>query len=143
MRVTLWVIALTLAVAACQSIGRGVRKVTYPPDFNYITREQLDDAMWQLAKSVNDLNRAMRQPGPIDARRREAIIGALSGMEMTAGQVKGKPGWHSNHPVIDAKLERFQRDIVAARRAVEAEPPNYFLAGSASGACLYCHDTHP
>ena len=37
------------------------------------------------------------------------------------------------------RLRTLADDLRAARTAAEHDPPNYFLAGSVSGACLYCH----
>jgi len=133
------VVLTSLLVAACHGVSEQVRKVTYPPDFVYITRQQLDFTMWQLAKDVRELNALMRAPVPIDAQRRAAIVGHLTSMEEAAAALQSQPGWHSNQPLVDTNLRRFESDVARARHAVEAEPPNYYLAGFVSGACLYCH----
>jgi len=126
-------------VGACHTVPEQVRTVTYPPDFVYITRQQLDFTMWQLAKDVRELNELMRAPDAIDAERRARIVAHLVAMEAAAETLKVQPGWHSNQPALDANLGRFETDIAQARRAVESEPPNYYLAGFVSGSCLYCH----
>jgi hypothetical protein len=128
-----------LVGAACHSVPEKVRQATYPPEFVYITRQQLDFTMWRLARDVRELDQLLRAPAPIDGDRRGAIVAHLTSMETAAADLKSQPGWHSNQPAIDTHLGRFEADIARARRAVEAEPPNYYLAGFVSGACLYCH----
>ena len=98
--------------------------------------------MWQLAKQVRELQLLMREPASIDERRREEIIRLLVAMERSANELKtqGRP---SNHPLIDTNLGPLQRDITLAREAVEKNPPNYFLVGSLTGACIYCHSGSP
>jgi hypothetical protein len=59
-------------------------------------------------------------------------------MMMTTDEIRtqGRP---TNHPVIASHLEEFRRHIGLAEAGVESEPPNYFLVGTVSGACLVCH----
>ena len=128
------------ALVACADVAAVVRRHTYPPNFQYITRDQLRSAMWQLADSVHALDAVMRQPGPIDASRRADIEGRLRAMldTTTVLQADGRP---TNHPLLGEHLDRFRRDVTLALAGVNAEPPNYYLVGSVSGACLSCHST--
>jgi hypothetical protein len=125
-------------LVACADVSALLRRHTYPPNFKYITREQLRSAMWQLAEKVNALDALMRQPGPIDATRRTEVRQLLTAMRAatTALQAQGQP---TNHPLIGEHLDSFQRDLTLALTGVELEPPNYYLVGSVSGACLACH----
>jgi len=134
-------VALCIGItgATCADIPARVRKHTYPPDFNYITDQQLRSTMWRLAEQVERLNDTLRLTGPISETERKALVQLLTDMETVTNDLGGQ-GWSSNHPEVDFNLARFQRDVVMARRSVERDPPNYFLAGSISGACLYCHD---
>ena len=125
-------------LAACADFPAWLRRHTYPPDFNYITQEQLRSTMWQLAKQVRELQLLMHEPASIDERRRGEIIKLLAAMERATGELKAQ-GRPSNHPLIDANLGPLRRDITLAREAVEKTPPNYFLVGSLTGACVYCH----
>ena len=126
------------AFVGCIDFSAWMRRHTYPPEFQYITREQLSTAMWQLAQHVDELDRIMKGPAPIDEHRRREIVQHLNAMERATGAL-GVEGWRSNHPLVDANLEMFRRDIVLAREAVEAYPPNYFMVGVLYGACVYCH----
>gem|GEM_PF-6237142 len=58
-------------------------------------------------------------------------------MERTTDELKAQ-GRPSNHPLIDANLGPLQRDITLAREGVQKNPPNYFLVGSLTCACIYC-----
>lgn len=136
---------LTLAVAgslggllvACNSdVAARVRKHTYPPTFQYFTKAELQNTMWQLAGLVSQLDHVMRatDSNP-DTQEAERIL-----VEMyEVSRALGPGGWPSNHPVVSRNVERFRLDLRAARRALQFEPPSFYLAGSISGACLHCH----
>lgn len=134
-------LALSMGAACwtCADIPARVRKYTYPPDFNYITTKQLHSTMWQLAEQTERLNQILRLMSPVTETERAEIVQLLNAMQTVTDDLTGQ-GWSSNHPEVDFNLGRFQRDVALARRSVESDPPNYFLAGSLSGACLYCHD---
>jgi hypothetical protein len=137
-RQVLMTLLVSSTLMACTDIAALVRRHTYPPNFQYITQDQLHSTMWQLADSVRRLDAVMRQPGPIDAARRADIESQLRAMldTTTALQSDGRP---TNHPLLTAHLDRFRRDVTLALAGVEANPPSYYLVGSVSGACLTCH----
>ncbi len=138
-----WVILLLcVTLAACTGFSSRVRQFTYPPDFTYITEEQLHTAMGQLAKSIRELQILMQDRQSIDAARRQQVITVLEAMEQAASELK-TGGRSSNHPEIDAHLGALRQDIAFARAAVIKDPPNYFLVGSVTGACVYCHRGNP
>ena len=130
------------ALAACAGFSAGLRQYTYPPDFEYITQEQLRSTMWQLAKQVRELQLLMLEPTSSNGQQRQKVSELLMTMEHTTSQLNtsGRP---SNHPVIDRNLDALRRDIALARASVEKNPPNYFLVGSVTGACVYCHRGNP
>jgi hypothetical protein len=130
------VIALNCA-AGCADVARWVRPYTYPPEFRYIERDQLRSAMGQLARHVRELDEHIQAPSE-PAQHRQDILEHLAGMDAAVGSLNVS-GWPSNHPLIDMNLPKFQRDIRLARQAVERAPPNYTLAYSVTGACVYCH----
>lgn len=137
-KLVLLVVASVTLLSGCADVPALVRRHTYPPNFQYITREQLHSAMWQLADHVRALDAVMRQPGPIDAARHAEVERLLLAMreDTSALQASGRP---MNHPLIGEHLKTFQRDVSQALAGVEAVPPNYYLVGSISGACLPCH----
>jgi len=132
-------IALILCGVAtgCADFARWTRRYTYPPDFRYIERDQLRSAMGQLARHVRELDQHLRS-STADERQRKGVLEHLDGME-SATRTLDNAGWPSNHPMIDMNMPKFRQDIRLAREAVERTPPNYALAYSLPGACLYCH----
>jgi hypothetical protein len=121
----------------CGGFSKWLRQYTYPPDFRYITPEELHSTMWQLAYHSRELHRLMRLFGNPEPYRGE-IIEHLRGMERAAEKLD-QSGWPTNHPLVDMNLANFRNDIRIARAAVEREPPNFLLASPLTGACVYCH----
>jgi hypothetical protein len=128
---------LAAQLIGCADSARWLRRYTYPPDFRYIEREQLRSAMWQLARHVRDLDQDIQSPSAPEQHRKD-IIEHLDGMEAAARSLD-TAGWPSNHPLIDMNMPKFRQDIRQARDAVERDPPNYAIAYSLTGACVYCH----
>jgi hypothetical protein len=121
----------------CADWTRWTRQYTYPPDFRFIEREQLRSAMGQLALHIRELDQHMHAPSEGEQRRQD-VLEHLIGME-TAAQSLDTSGWPTNHPLIEMNMPKFRRDIRLAREAVERDPPNYVIAASLTGACVYCH----
>jgi hypothetical protein len=137
-RLALAAVLAALALSGCHFKAEDVRSYTYPPDFAYIERDALQSAMWRLAYHSRELDRVLRTPGALDEARRSEAIGHLDGMLAATDELRtnGRP---TNHPLIGTHLETFRRDVVQARSALAGEPPQTFLAGAVSGACLVCH----
>jgi hypothetical protein len=115
-----------------------LRAHTYPPTFTYISDEQLRSTMWKLADHASQLDRLMRASHDGGEALRAQVIWQLTEMDRAAAAL-GPTGWPTNHPRVSRNVETFRREVEAARHAAELEPPNYFLAGSVSGACVQCH----
>jgi hypothetical protein len=92
--------------------------------------------MWQLARDVRELEKTLREPGEVDEQRRATISRLLVSLEERAAQLNSS-GRPSNHPMLDAHLPSFRRDIMLARQGVEKG--SYTLVGLLPGACVYCH----
>jgi hypothetical protein len=135
---TIVLLAAGLAAGGCSDLGKNVRKVTYPPDFTYLPREKIESAMWQLATGVRELDMTLRDERIGDGEKQARVLGVLERMQRAADRLDAQGG-ASNHPLLDRKIPRLGADISAARLAAAGEPPNYALAGSVSGACIYCH----
>lgn len=131
-------IMLALLPACSSDLLNRTRRYTYPPNFNYITDEQLQGTMWQLAAEMSSLDRALGGGQVPDASGRLQVISILSRME-TFSKGLGPQNWSSNHPKVARNIGLFRADIARARRAVQVDPPSYYLAGSISGACMHCH----
>jgi hypothetical protein len=131
------VAALALgSTTACTT--ESVRRATYPAQFHYLTRPSIQSAMWKLADRVVIVEARLRVAPPLDDAGRAEIVRLLVEMEAAGGEL-ASGGLQSNHPEIDANLDRFRAELKQARVAAEQTPPNYFLAGSITGACMLCH----
>lgn len=130
-------VLLLAHLPGCADSARRVRQYTYPPEFRYITREELSGAMQQLAFHMHQLHYLMRVTETMGQNRGE-IVAHLLGMDQAAARLDNS-GWPTNHPMIDMNLATFRRDVMFAREAIEREPPNYLVASSLTGACVYCH----
>jgi hypothetical protein len=141
MRRALFVALVSLACgfAGCSGDGGEVlRRHTYPPDFNYVPAEKLQSSMWQLAAEVRQLEQVLQVAEQGQEVPQKTVSDILERMETSAAAL-GPGNVPSNHPEIARNVDRLRRDIRRARRGVELLPPNYFWAGSVSGACRYCH----
>jgi hypothetical protein len=131
-------VLLFLAVACKSDVGADMRKATYPPDFAYISKEQLQSTMWQLARDASEVDRLAAKPDPLSLVDRNTLLALLRSMETEVDHIGGE-GKRTNHPQLDEKRDQFRADLEAARRGVESEPPNYTLARTVSTACTRCH----
>ena len=98
--------------------------------------------MGQLASLVSQIDLAMREPDvdtPAAVGERRDEVDRLLGQMQSVSRALGPGGWPSNHPVVGPNVERFRRELAAARRTVSFDPPSFYLAGSIAGACLHCH----
>jgi hypothetical protein len=134
--------ALAIVLAASSgcgtSLGGFLRRHTYPPDFRYVSEEKFRSSMWLLGRETLELHRVLADASLSESTRRTRADLMLGGMEETVRKI-GPEQWSSNHPELQSGLQALESDLHAARVAVSHDPPNYFLAGSISGACLYCH----
>jgi hypothetical protein len=133
-------IAALLALCACAGLAREVREYTYPQDFEYLDDAQIHSVMGRLAVGVRSLDALLAEGAPREEARRERVIEVLREMER-ASRALGSGDARSNHPRLDEGIDAFRERVAAARRGAEAQPPDYYLAGTVSGACRYCH--HP
>jgi hypothetical protein len=132
-----FVAIIAIELSGCADIARWARQYTYPPEFRYIERDEVRSTMRELALHARELHDLIQSRDELEKRRPE-IITHLRAMEQAAEKLD-QSGWPTNHPLIDMNLPSFRRDISFAREAIEREPPNFLIAGSVTGACVYCH----
>jgi hypothetical protein len=138
------VVAMVAAVAigslvwlACAENAARIRRHTYPPDFQYLSDQEIQSTMWQVAALTTSLDEIFDNPDLVSARRLE-ILGLLDQLETSVDALRHE-GVSTNHPLINANLDTFREDIEKARRDVAREPPSYLRASAIPGACKYCH----
>jgi hypothetical protein len=125
------------APLACWGSRPGLQEGAPAPDFNYITDEELESAMWRLAAGIRSLQ-ALFDEAPVKQSQRPEVIRILDEM-IAAAEELGPEGVATNHSRITHNLERFREKLEIARSSVEMNPPRYYLVGNLSGTCLACH----
>ena len=134
---TILCLALAASLPGCAAFLDRMRQHTYPPSFDYISDEQIDSVMWQLARDSKQIDKLVHVPGGPSADQR-AEIERLLGVMLEASKKLGDE--RTNHALIDEHRDAFQADLEAARRGVQSEPPNYTLTENIAGACVRCHE---
>jgi hypothetical protein len=131
-----------LWLVGCAGAAEELREYTYPRDFEYVSRGEIRGAMGQLAVHVRRLDALLGDPPSGMPREpvalRGEVVRELAALEQAA-RALGSGDVRSNHPRLDEGADAFRERLAAARRAAERDPPSYYLAGTVSGACRYCH----
>ncbi|MBT3203137.1 MAG: hypothetical protein HOM14_21435 [Gammaproteobacteria bacterium] len=125
-------------IGCANGVFETVRKVTYPPDFNYISSETLTDTMQQFAWYTTLLDNSLQDTIPVPNSQRLNAISILSKMEILSHSL-GEENLSSNHNIVSFNIDQFRQNIINARDGLQQDPPNYYLAGSVSAYCLNCH----
>jgi len=136
-RAVAWLLVVACGACSGEPLER-VRDYTYPPDLHYITKQQIRTTMGALAAQVDALDEIMWQPGGPTGKDQARVVEILSQMRTLARELD--PRAHSSHPRIEAHGARLRHDIERALAAARRAPPNYYYAGTVSGACTYCHE---
>jgi hypothetical protein len=130
---------LLLLPLACESPIGPVRATTFPPDLGYLPPAQIRTAMWVLAAEIKELERVLRvqeEGSRVDRRLETRAI--LERMRIAAHTLD-QPGRSSQHPVLNENLKLFMDRLERAKRAVDREPPDYYVASTIAGSCYLCH----
>jgi len=128
------------AIGGCgdSDIAAMVRKVTYPPDFKYVTGDELRSSMNQLAYQVQLLDNALAGIDSEQFTQLQLVLDALRNIEKIGSSLQaGDAG--SSHPFLQDYMRDFVSDVGKARDAASLNPPNFYFAGRVSGGCLNCH----
>ena len=137
-RSTLLALGIALSIPACSERGlETVRKVTYPPDFNYVSQQKLQGTMDQFAWYTQLLQKNLDH-SEITADQRLQTLRILKKMDELAAQL-GSQSLKSNHRQVSQNIDAFRRDIIDARKEVLRSPPNYDKARQVPVYCLRCH----
>ncbi len=115
-----------------------IRKLTYPENFTYIEKKDLDSSMHKMSVSLARLDTLVSAASPENLESQDRIIQELNQLKDIATAIRGR-GEVTNHLVIDDHIEDFISDIVNAKLAAGDAPPNYYYAGKLAGSCTGCH----
>ncbi len=124
-------------MGGCGDFAAVVRKVTYPPDFKYVTGDELRSQMEQMAFQLQLLDQALMQDKNEQSVQQQ-VLNALGNIErIGSGLQAGDAG--SNHPFLQDSMKNFVSVVGQAREAASMNPPQYYYAGKVAGGCVNCH----
>ncbi len=128
---------LTFSCSSPELTARAAREVTYAPSLSYLSsKKDVQPAMQRMAVAIVKIHETLAEP-EMGAGERARVFAWLNEVE-TAAQSLERPGL-TNHQKLNEHLDEFLQDVADAKRAVNAEPPNYYRVGNLSGSCMYCH----
>ncbi len=137
-RSALLALGIAVVVTGCSERAlETVRKVTYPPDFNYVSQKKLQGTMDQFAWYTQLLQKNLDNP-QITPEQRLQTVQILKKMDELAAEL-GSQSLRSNHRQVSENIDAFRRDIAAAREGVLQNPPDYNKARVVPAYCLRCH----
>jgi hypothetical protein len=134
----LLLVAVMVVISGCTNTAAMIRKATYPPDFKYVSGQELRSKMNELAFQVQVLDQALLANDDDPASRREEVLTTLRNIERIGVGLRAGEGG-SNHPYLQDFMSNFVSDVVQAQLAITMSPPRYYLAGRITGGCTNCH----
>ncbi len=100
-------------------------------------KSDVPSVMRSMSAEVRRIDELLRSD-TVTRRGQQQVIDALMRLRADAAEL-GEPRQRLAHPKIDTNLEKLRDDVDRALEAAAREPPNYYLAGSITAACTYCH----
>lgn len=133
---------ILLFLAGCNDFAAAVRTVTYPPDFTYVSSDELQSRMQALAYQLQQLDLVLAsgqgEAPELMLEIQQNVVDRLRAIERIGGTLQaGEAG--SNHPFLQDDMATFLANVTQARLAASLNPPRYYLAGRISGGCANCH----
>jgi len=134
-------VALALLVSGCNGfggMGEAVRKHTYPPDFDYVSRDELRSTMWVLASQIKTLDTLLAQEQAEPGSHNASIQQSLEAIDSALVRIQvDTPA--SNHPLLEEHVPEVQARVARALRDSRRDPPSYFAASTLADSCFLCH----
>ena len=126
------VIISSIILASCV----GASLVSYPKDFNWEGDQETTTVMQSLARSMLVLDNTVQGVSLLHLQQHK-VITELEKMEFQARLLDSGPS--TRHLALDTERESFLSTIAAAKLQVQANPPNFYIAGKLTGECNACH----
>ncbi|MEX2367606.1 MAG: hypothetical protein WD601_13465 [Pseudohongiellaceae bacterium] len=124
--------------SSCSNIAETIRQFTYPPDFQYVTQDELRTEMDQLAYQLQILDTTLAVQEAGESVEQEQVVNTLRNIQrIGTGLQAGGAG--SSHPFLQDYMRDFVATVTRARSAAMLDPPRYYLAGRVAGGCINCH----
>jgi cytochrome c556 len=132
--VILLAIVVTVSIIGCAQI----RKLTYPEDFIYLEKKEVEALMQKMGESIGRLDQLVADATPSDADQQQKIIAELSKLEKIATRLSGGHK-QTNQLVISDHIEQFISDIGTAKMFANLNPPKYYKVTNVTAGCSDCH----
>ncbi len=134
-------LSAVLVISGCNGIAAMARKVTYPPDFNYVSEQEFRSRMDQLAFQLQLLDKALVKVNTEQSIQQQQVLDALRNIERIGSSLQaGEAG--SSHPFLQDFMDDFVTDVGKARTAATMKPASYYRAGRLAGGCVNCHEVN-
>ena len=113
-----------------------IRQLTYPEDFTYLEKRQVESLMQEMGDSVGRLGQLVtKNSSEIDQQQ---VISSLSELENITSRIIGGHT-ETNQLFISEHIEKFVSDVGTAKMFVKTNPPNYSKAREITNSCQECH----
>lgn len=123
-----------LSIISCAQI----RELTYPEDFTYLEKKEVDSLMKRMGESIGKLDQLVAEAEPSDTSQQQKIITELDILEVYATRLSGGHT-QTNQFVIGDHIEGFISDIGTAKMFARMSPPKYYKVDNVTNGCAGCH----
>jgi len=128
-----------LSSSGCTDTAAIIRQATYPPDFKYLSEQELQSNMDKLANQLQLLDMALLGSSSAESPgQQQEVLVILGDMERISRNLRAGPAG-SNHPFLEDHMSDFVISVGQARNAASLATPRYYLAGRLAGGCVNCH----
>lgn len=132
---------LVLAFLTACSGGGGFPQIASPPPFDYADGAELRSQMHQLAFGLQQLDMALVSATERDRNSQDEIVNQLSSIARIGNDLR-EGDMSTNHIFLRNDMANFLSAVNRARMSAQSNPPNYYMAGRVSGACVNCHQVN-
>lgn len=115
-----------------------IRQLTYPPDFTYLEKKEVETLMQKMSAGIARLDRLVTEASTSDVAQQQGIINELSTLERVATRLSGGHK-QTNQILINDHIEKFISEIGTAKMFASTIPPNYNKARNLTNSCQQCH----
>jgi len=124
------------SITACAQI----RKLTYPEDFNYQDKAQVEKLMRSMGKSIERVNQLVSDVSRSSNNKQQQVVSELIELQSIASSLSGGHE-QTNQLFISDHIEQFISDISTAMMFAKTNPPDYSKAGEITNSCQECHQS--
>lgn len=132
------ILMLAMVIAASVAGCAEIRKLTYPPDFTYLEKKEVEALMHRMGESIGRLDQLVSTAQPSDVIQQQSIIAELNKLEGIAIRLSGGHQ-QTNQIVIGDHIEQFISDIGTAKMFAKLDPPKYYKVDNVTSGCAECH----